>query len=67
MEEQVIRNIHENKDARPDSITIGTPSKGGELKVYFNANMTAAEITALIDKGFEARKYAITQMTKDLP
>jgi hypothetical protein len=64
-EEQIIRNIHENKDARPDSITIGTPSKGGELKIYFNATMPAEEIAKLIDAGFAARKYAEMLRSKE--
>lgn len=29
--------MYEHKQERPDSIEIGTPSKGGALKVYFNA------------------------------
>lgn len=67
MEEQVIRNIHENKDARPDSLTIGTPSKGGEIKVYFNANMPLTEIEALISKAFQARDYAQKQLAQGNP
>lgn len=39
MEEQIVRHIHENANPSfPDSITIGTPGKGGEMKVYFNAS-----------------------------
>lgn len=57
-EDQTIRHIHENKDSRPDSITIGTPSKGGEVKIYFNATMPEQEINALIDAAFKARAYA---------
>lgn len=59
MSEEIIRHIHENKESRPDSITIGTPSKGGEVKVYFNATMPEAEINALIDKAMAARSYAL--------
>jgi len=59
-EEQVVRHIHENKENRPDSITIGTPSKGGEVKVYFNA-ARPEEINALIDAAFTARAYAATK------
>lgn len=51
-------HIHENKDARPDSITIGTPSKGGEVKIYFSAQMNEEGIKTLIDKAFMARDYA---------
>lgn len=57
-EEQIIRTIHENKENRPDSITIGTPSKGGEVKVYFSAKAPEEETRALIDAAFTARAYA---------
>jgi len=53
-EEQIHRHIND----RPDSLTVGTPSKGGEVKVYFNAKATAAETNALIDAAFAARAYA---------
>ena len=32
--EQVVRHVHENKENRPDSIEIGTPGKGGVVKLY---------------------------------
>jgi glutamate/tyrosine decarboxylase-like PLP-dependent enzyme len=58
-EEQTIRHIHETKDARPDSIEIGTPSKGGVLKVYVNLQtMSDAEVREIINKGLRARQYA---------
>lgn len=57
-EEQIVRHIHENKENRPDSITIGTPSKGGELKVYYNAAAPVEEINCLIETAFAARAYA---------
>jgi hypothetical protein len=63
-EEQITRHIHETKDARPDSITIGTPSKGGEVKVYFNATSDAQEIKNLIDQAMQARKYANDALAK---
>lgn len=59
MAEDTIRHIHENKENRPDSITIGTPSKGGEIKVYFNATSKPEEINALIDAAMTARSYAL--------
>ncbi|HTY14490.1 MAG TPA: hypothetical protein VMC42_02180, partial [Methanoregulaceae archaeon] len=38
--ETIVRTIAE----RPDSVVIGNPSKGGEIKVYFNvANLEDAE------------------------
>jgi glutamate/tyrosine decarboxylase-like PLP-dependent enzyme len=58
-DEQIVRHIHETKDARPDSIEIGTPSKGGVLKVYVNLQtMSEPEIRELINKGLRARQYA---------
>jgi glutamate/tyrosine decarboxylase-like PLP-dependent enzyme len=59
MTEEIVRHVHENKDARPDSIEIGSASKGGVLKVYVNlATMSEPEIRALINKGLSARQYA---------
>ena len=58
MEEQIIRHIHENKENRPDSIEIGTPSKGGAVKITFNASQSAKETAELIDSAFESRAYA---------
>jgi hypothetical protein len=59
MAEEIVRHIHENKDERKDSICLGTPSKGGEVKVYFNAAAADPNETLnLIDKALAARKYA---------
>ena len=58
MEEQVIRHIHENKENRPDSLEIGTPGKGGAIKITFNAADPAEKTAQLIDSAFAARKYA---------
>jgi aspartyl aminopeptidase len=59
MSEDIVHHIHENKEARPDSIEIGSASKGGVLKVYVNlATMSEPEIRALINKGLSARQYA---------
>lgn len=59
MTEEIVRHVHENKDSRPDSIEIGTPSKGGVLKVYFNlATQTDAEVREIINRGLRARVYA---------
>lgn len=65
MAEDTVRHIHENKESRPDSITIGTPSKGGEVKVYFNAyNQTEEQIKVLIDTAFNARAYAASKQVQ---
>lgn len=52
-EEQIHRHIND----RPDSITIGTPSKGGEVKVYFNAASDVQEIKNLINQALSAREF----------
>jgi hypothetical protein len=56
-EEQIVRHIHENKDSRPDSIEIGSPSKGGTIKVYFNAD-NPDRACELIDHAIVVRVYA---------
>jgi hypothetical protein len=57
VEEQIIRNIHENKENRPDSLEMGTPSKGGVVKIYFNASHDRKETELLIDNALAARTY----------
>lgn len=57
-EEQIVRHIHENKEARPDSLECGTAGKGGVVKIYVNfATMEEPEIRALINKALSARTY----------
>jgi hypothetical protein len=56
-EEQIVRHIHENKDSRPDSIEIGSASKGGVIKIYFNAD-DPARASELVDNAFVIRGYA---------
>ena len=58
MTEETVRHIHENN--RPDSLTMGAPSKGGEVKIYFNA-ARPEEINSLIDTAFAARAYAASK------
>lgn len=50
--------IHRHVNDRPDSIEIGTPSKGGAVKIYFSAAAPTYETQDLIDKALHARKYA---------
>jgi hypothetical protein len=57
-------SVHKHVNERPDITTIGTPSKGGENKVYFNANMPLTDIEALIFKAFQARDYAQKQLAQ---
>ena len=53
MEESVHKHITEN----PDSIEIGTPSKGGAIKVYGNFS-NKEEFKKKIDAAKEVREYA---------
>ncbi len=50
-EEQITKHIYD----RPDSFEIGTPSKGGVVKVYFNAQ-DPAEALKLIENILHIRK-----------
>ena len=51
--ESIVRTVAE----RPDSITIGNPSKGGEIKVYFDAgDLEGAE--ARVMNAFKVRELA---------
>lgn len=55
MTEEQITYLH--KQQWPDSIEIGTPSKGGGLKVYFNASDTE-ETKERLQKAWDALKRA---------
>lgn len=55
--EQITKVINE----RPDSLEMGTPSKGGSLKVYFNAN-NLEESKKLVDNAIAIREYAKAQV-----
>ena len=58
-EKQTIINKFENDN--PDSLEIGTPSKGGAIKVYGNFNSNE-EFKQKIKKAFEVRDYANDKM-----
>jgi hypothetical protein len=60
MEEQ----IHKHVNDRPDSIEIGTPSKGGTVKIHFDAKADIKETEALIERGFQARQIAKNLLAK---
>jgi len=51
-------------NARTDSIEIGTPSKGGVLKVYFDAGESQEVIHARIDRAADALRYANAEREK---
>jgi len=53
MEESIHKHITEN----PDSIEIGTPSKGGAVKIYGNFNDKEA-FKKRIDNAKEVKEYA---------
>jgi hypothetical protein len=49
------------KGENPDSLEIGSASKGGVVKIYCNfENIEATKLK--IDRAFEARDYANTKM-----
>lgn len=55
----VIRHVHvhRDEDRNTDSIEIGTPGKGGVLKVYLNTDDPDAAVRR-IDAAFSLRQYA---------
>ncbi len=53
MEESIQRVIHDNSD----SLEIGTPAKGGAVKIYGNFSDEAA-FKAKIDNAKKVREYA---------
>lgn len=53
-----IINIHKNE--RSDSFEIGTPSKGGVIKIYFNSE-NKEEAEQLIKKAMRLRKFGETE------
>ena len=53
MEESIQKKIIEN----PDSIELGTPSKGGAIKLYGDFNKPE-EFKKKIDKAKEVKEYA---------
>jgi len=57
MEETINRHINDN----PDSLEIGTPSKGGSIKVYGNFD-DMGEFMAKVDRAMEVRRHAQSQM-----
>ena len=53
MEENIIKTINESAD----SLAIGSPTKGGAIKVYGNFNKPE-EFKKKIDNAVEVRNYA---------
>lgn len=56
--EIVVRHVQQSEPEARDSIEIGTPGKGGVVKVYFDASASDDEIKARVDAAFRARAYA---------
>jgi hypothetical protein len=50
-------HVHRDEDRNTDSIEIGTPGKGGVLKIYLNTDDPEAAMRR-IDAGFALRQYA---------
>lgn len=47
----------------PDSITIGTPGKGGEIKIYFNSG-DLNEAEKRIDAAVQVRQRLLNRLTQ---
>ena len=52
---------HEQVNDKPDSLEIGTPSKGGTIKIYGNFN-DKEEFKKKIDNAIEVRTYANSKL-----
>lgn len=50
-----------HKTEHSDSITIGTPGKGGEIKVYFNAS-DLSEAEKRIDNAVQVRQRLLSRL-----
>lgn len=60
MAEETIQRVI---NTHSSSIEIGTPSKGGVIKVYFDPE-NLDEAKQRIDNAIEARRYAQTKVTE---
>ena len=60
VEETITRVINESMS----SLDIGTPAKGGNIKVYYNAN-NLEEAKKLVDNAIKLREYANTLMSTE--
>lgn len=54
---QVVTHIHREENVNQDSIEIGTPGKGGTIKVHFNAD-DPADAKRRIENALKVRGYA---------
>jgi len=53
-------------DRRTDSVELGTPSKGGAMKVYFDA-ANPDEARTLVDNAYMIREYAAGKIAGGAP
>ena len=51
-------------DRRKDSVDIGTPGKGGNLKVYYDAS-NVDEAKGLVDNAILVRQYAQEKLNSE--
>ena len=59
--EAVMPEVITTRQLYPDSIIIGTPGKGGEIKVHFDSgNLSEAE--QRIDNAVKARRYLLNKL-----
>jgi hypothetical protein len=47
----------------PDSITLGTPGKGGEIKVYFDSG-DLTEAQKRVDNAVQVRQHLLNRLTE---
>ncbi|WP_424359765.1 hypothetical protein [Methanocella sp. MCL-LM] len=62
--EIVVRHLRQQDHEFKDSITIGTPGRGGEVKIYFDSGAAEEEINRRIDSAFRARGYAQLKLSE---
>lgn len=66
--QELERKVQETKiQAKTDSIEIGTPSKGGVLKVYFDALEPEETVRSRITRAADALAFANEERTRVLP
>ena len=57
----LVEHIHKESETSKDSIDIGTPAKGGHIKIY--CNFDDLEVTkAKINNAIKARSYAQSKL-----
>ena len=61
--EVLVTEVITTRVLHPDSIEIGTPSKGGCLRIHFDAG-NLSEAQQRIDNAVQARQYLLTKLAQ---